>query len=365
MAARNVLRAWLLPAAAALVMGLLPAPAAAGSRAAAPTVSVVASGLNSPRGLASRRGSLLVAEAGKGGSGPCGPGALGRVCLGLTGAVTQVVDGGVVRLVDLPSLALRDGSFAFGPHDVAFGRHGSMFATVGLAEPPEFEERFGPRSALLGQLVELDGSGGAHAVADLAAYEARHDPDGVGPESDPYGLLRRRGASIVTDAAANDLLKVRDDGRISTLAVFPARRVEFRGQRVPMQAVPTAVVRGPDGAYYVGELTGFPFPRGGARVYRVVPGERPEVYARGFTNIIDIAFDGDGNLYVLEIAHNSLRADQPFGALLRVAPSGETTTVLDEGLFTPTSFVLEGRRKVLVTNCGVCAGGGEVLEVRL
>jgi sugar lactone lactonase YvrE len=128
-------------------------------------------------------------------------------------------------------------------------------------------------------------------------------------------------------------------------------------------AVPTGVVRGPDGAYYVGELTGAPFPRGGARVYRVVSGQRPEVYARGFTNIIDIAFDGDGNLYVLEIAHNSLRSASPYGALLRVSPSGATATVLDEGLVFPTSIALDGRNRVFVTNCGVCPGGGEVLEV--
>ena len=37
-------------------------------------------------------------------------------------------------------------------------------------------------------------------------------------------------------------------------------------------------------------------------MWRVEPGEDPEVYARGFTNIIDIAFDDDGNLFVLEIS---------------------------------------------------------------
>lgn len=45
-------------------------------------------------------------------------------------------------------------------------------------------------------------------------------------------------------------------------------------------------------------MTGFPFPIGGARVYRVEEGEDPEIYADGFTNIIDIAFGKDGSLYV-------------------------------------------------------------------
>ena len=43
------------------------------------------------------------------------------------------------------------------------------------------------------------------------------------------------------------------------------------GPDVPMQAVPTGVVRGPDGAIYVSQLTGFPFPIGGARIFRIDP----------------------------------------------------------------------------------------------
>jgi hypothetical protein len=183
-------------------------------------------------------------------------------------------------------------------------------------------------------------------------------------ESDPYGILHRSDSNIVTDAGANDLLRVGEHGHISTLAVFPKRMVDFQGGEVPMDAVPTTVVRGPDGAFYVGQLTGFPFPRHGARVYRVVPGEKPTVWARGFTNIIDIAFH-DGMLYVLEIAHNSLTSSTPFGALLRLNPDG-SKTLLYKDLFFPTSLAfIPHHDDALVTNCGVCAGGGEVLRLDL
>ncbi len=54
------------------------------------------------------------------------------------------------------------------------------------------------------------------------------------------------------------------------LAVFHARLVDAPpflglppGTKIPMQAVPNSVVQGPDGAWYVGQLTGFPFPVGG------------------------------------------------------------------------------------------------------
>ena len=49
---------------------------------------------------------------------------------------------------------------------------------------------------------------------------------------------------------------------------------------------------GPDGEYYVGQLTGGPFAVGIANVYRVPPeGGDPEVFESGFTNIVDIAVE--------------------------------------------------------------------------
>jgi hypothetical protein len=360
MAVRHT-RSLVLVVAGALSTALLLPPATASGAA---EVTTIASGLNNPRGLALVTGrSYFVAEAGTGGSGPCQPGPLGRICVGLTGAVTQVTNGSLERLVKLPSIASPDGSFAFGPHDVAIGHEGALWATIGLAGGPDYKAGFGPKGGNLASLVKVSRSGRMKVIADLLAYEQANNPDGESVESDPYGILRREDSTIVTDAAANDLLKVGEHGRVSTLAVFPSRMVDFQGGKVPMDAVPTTVVRGPDGAYYVGQLTGFPFPRHGARVFRVVPGEKPTVWARGFTNIIDIAFH-DGALYVLEIAHNSLATSStPFGALLRLNPDG-SKTVLFKDLFFPTSLAFTGD-DAFVTNCGVCPGGGEVLKIEL
>jgi DNA-binding CsgD family transcriptional regulator len=44
------------------------------------------------------------------------------------------------------------------------------------------------------------------------------------------------------------------------------------------------------------------------------------VYATGFTNIIDIAFDRHGRLLVLEIFKNGLPSGDPTGSLVRIAP---------------------------------------------
>ena len=72
------------------------------------------------------------------------------------------------------------------------------------------------------------------------------------------------------DAGGNSLLKVGKRGKVSTTAIFPNTNVPFGGGEFSMDAVPTAAAKGPDGAIYVSQLTGFPFPKGGASIWRVV-----------------------------------------------------------------------------------------------
>jgi sugar lactone lactonase YvrE len=131
-----------------------------------------------------------------------------------------------------------------------------------------------------------------------------------------------------------------------------------------MQAVPTTVAQGPDGALYVGQLTGFPFPVGGARVYRVVAGQAPTVYADGFTNIIDLAFGPDGTLYVLEIATNGLLGGDLTGRLVKVRPDGAKTTILADPLVAPGGLAVGADGALYVTNRSIFAGNGEVLRIR-
>ena len=68
------------------------------------------------------------------------------------------------------------------------------------------------------------------------------------------------------------------------------------------------------------------------------------MFARGFTNIIEIAFDRRGRLYVLEISKDGLlnvpQDELPVGALIRVNRDGSRTTLASEGLNAPGGFVL-------------------------
>ncbi len=131
-----------------------------------------------------------------------------------------------------------------------------------------------------------------------------------------------------------------------------------------MQSVPTSVAIGPDGAFYVTEFTGFPFPQKAARIYRLEDGNL-EVFLDGFTNLIDLAFAPNGDLYVLEYAVNSTRSEDPTGALIQIKPNGDRTTILSEGLINPTALAVAPDNRVYISNNAFLAGEGEVIQVRV
>jgi sugar lactone lactonase YvrE len=358
-----------------ILLALIAAASLAGAGATSPQATTyvpVATGLNEPRHLDfGPDGALYVAEAGAGGDLCVDIDEETTRCIGATGAITRVEDGAQERIADdLVSNTDDTGGDGTGPHDVAWDSEGNLMVIVGLGTDPaarDPEGPFGPLVENMGQLVQVAEDGTWTNVVDVSAHETAENPDGGELDSNPYALERVDDGYLVADAGANALLHVSDEGDISTVAVFPDVLVEFppgSGDMIPMQAVPTSIDVGPDGAYYVGQLTGFPFPVGGANVWRVVEGEDPEVFADGFTNIVDIAFDADGNLYVVEIAHNSLLSGDLTGAVIRVDEDGNKTLVASEGLTMPGGIAIgEDGYLYVTTVAGLGGGGGEVLRL--
>jgi hypothetical protein len=335
---------------------------------------VVASGLNNPRHVRfSPTGDLYVVESGSGGDVSCSQHpALGLFCLGFTGAVTQIRDNGPdTRVLEaLPSIINEEGE-TLGPFDIAFTGSQKFALSIGLGGSDAFKAAFGPEGALLGTLVtgKLK-HGGFSLLADVIANEAAVNPDGTEIDSNPVGLLRQEEGYVIADAGGNAIVQAGHKRRFTTIAVFPegsALAPPFLGlppgAMIPVDAVPTSVVQGPDGAYYVSQLTGFPFVKGAANIYRVVPGQAPTVYASGMTNLTDLAFAPDGTLYAVEIASNGLLSG-PVGSLITVTPGGSQHETVLGGLFAPYGVAL-GDGVAYVSTCAVCVGGGQVIKIPL
>jgi hypothetical protein len=325
------------------------------TRLVAATNTRIMSGLNNPRGLAiGPNGALYVAEAGIGGAGPClvNPANETR-CFGLTGAITRLLNGVQERIVtELPSHALPGGDAAAGPNDVSFQGAGGMFVAMGLGFNPVDRRSFPRGGEMFGKLLQISAGGEIREAADMSAYERDVNPAGGPFDSNPYGVLALPSVRLVADAGANAILSVIASGLVNTVAVFPSR------PNRATDSVPTAVAIGPDGAYYVGELSGVPFASGVANIYRVVPGQTPQVFRSGFTTITDIDFGPDGSLYVIEHSTGPQFFALP-GDLLKVSPDGQRT-VLVSNLNRPTSLAVDSDGSVYYTNRGITPGAGEV-----
>jgi len=339
--------------------------------AAAQSVETLASGLSNPRGIAfAPNGELFVVEMGVGGPGPCTPSPVFPFpprCYGETGALTRIAPGGVPGFervaTGLPSLVLPTGAAEGGPADVSF--HGmAAYVQIGWGGDPARRADLGPAGAQFGTLIRVEPSGRRQTLADVAAHEIQENPYGGPIDTNPYGVLALPGRRIVADAGANALIEVAADGSTHTLAVLAP---VAPGDRDP---VPTAVTEGPDGAFYVGQLTGFPFWRGTSSVLRVAnDGSTIEVYAGGFTAVVDLAVAADHALYVLEVGAGQVPPFPPpnpglgIGRLVRQCLGGAQEVLL-EGLDSPVGVALGPDGAVYLTNHGQSPTDGEVLRIR-
>jgi hypothetical protein len=166
--------------------------------------------------------------------------------------------------------------------------------------------------------------GHASLVADLFEFEKTVNPHPEAVDSNPYDVESLGKKALVIDAGGNSLLEVSKSGKVKLVAVFPDELVSTANAEkilgedfppmLPAQPVPTSVAIGPDGAYYVSELKGFPAPLGESRIWRVDPNARNaecgesrkcKVVFDGLTSIVDLRFGPRGKLYAVELEATS------------------------------------------------------------
>ncbi|HZD24087.1 MAG TPA: ScyD/ScyE family protein, partial [Acidimicrobiia bacterium] len=212
-----------------------------GSIAAADeSMTVVADGLHSPRGLAFGPGEILYAsQAGDATAG---------------GAIFQIRN----AMSENPKMdTFVDGLASFGGPAADFigvdgisvlgnGANFSLYGIMGVAPQMTGSDAFG-------QLFRVDRTGETENIVNVGEFDFEWGLDHPAlweefatGDANPYDVLALPNHLYVVDAGTNTLNEVMDDGTIEILAFFPNEPIR--------DAVPTCVAQGPDGALYVGTL---------------------------------------------------------------------------------------------------------------
>jgi sugar lactone lactonase YvrE len=141
--------------------------------------------------------------------------------------------------------------------------------------------------------------------------------------------------AYVADFGNDRIRKVGSDGRVSTLAGGPQGFADGNGAEARFNG-PNAVALGPDGALYVADA-------GNARIRRVTPeGAVTTIAGDGVRGVVDgpgprarfvyptgLAFDPEGNLYVVDRWAHTVRKVDPEGEVTTLA--GRTTPGFTDG----------------------------------
>lgn len=285
---------------------------------------VIADGLNNPRGIAyGPDGVLYIAESGTGGDLDV-QGLFGPARAGASGQITAIAADGTrsVVIAGLPSI--NTGGEVTGAM-LARPRDGLLWIANGLAWT-------GMPLMRTVMAVDLETLRIVHLI-DTFAAEAAQNPDGGDIDSNPVDLaFAADGSLYIVDAGANAIW------RWSAEAMMAGETALEPFAAWSDNPVPTSIAFDIEGNAYVGFLTGFPFPEGGARIEKwSAAGERVETYT-GLTAVVDLVWH-EGEIYAVQFATFGDQGWIPeTGSVVRVTADGPE--VLMGGLNLPYGLAL-------------------------
>jgi hypothetical protein len=343
------------------------------------------SGLDNPRGLAfGPDGRLNVAEAGNGGTECLPPAHEEEQCIGFTSGVSSIDahDGHKVISGEF-SVAGKEGTAATGIDGISFDNDGGLFAIetgstdiIPQSSPGVTQATLQQARAQIGRLIELrPGGRGLTTIASVGhfdfqwSFEHKELVPEQFPDANPYGVYAAPGERFVVDAASNTLDEVRADGSVKVLVFFPN---PSGPNPFKTDAVPTCVARGPDGAFYIGELTGAGNGPGASTVWRVVEGQQPQQWATGLTAVTGCGFDHDGDFYAVEFSTLGFESFAPgTGALVRVPPHSSSPVPVvsntpghtDSPLSFPNGFAAGPNGGIYVSNWSIIPSSQKLGQV--
>ena len=359
---------------APLAQAQLPVPASTGT--------VIASGLNGPRGLTfGPDGTLYIAEAGTGGTnstvGSCAqtPAPVGPYKGGTNAAIAELSTGGALKTLatGLPSSVAAVGDLE-GVSDVAFldGKLYALIAGGGCSHG---------NPTLPNGIVEVNLKNGKWKyITDLSVFYLEHpvafpnaadyEPDGV-----PYSFVAHNGRLFAVEPNHGQVTATGPGGTTTQIYDF-----SFHFGHM----VPTAIAADNDNLY-VGNLGLFPITSNGERIttlskdvgfidttpgFQTAPADlnkfRLAGSRAGFTTVVSVKVGPDGLLYVLELSDTPNAYPNPGdGKILRVGQNGTITPVVT-GLAVPTGMTFGPDGALYVSNLGAAGpGAGQILRIAI
>jgi len=334
-------------------------------------VTVIAEGLNNPRGLEfGSDGTIYVAEAGTGGTtstdGQCEqvPPPLGPYTGGDTASISTVdASGTVTKLVDgLPSTqtTAETGGDIIGVADVA-QIDGTWYYLLagggcshGHADTPN-------------GVYKINADGTTALVADLSAFiqanpVAQSNAADFEPDETWYSMVAQDGMLYVVGPNHGEVDKVDPTSGDVTRLVDTSATYGH--------SVPTSIAVGPDGNFYVSTLDTFPILNGDASVYKITSTGDISTVSDGVTASTGIAIDSSGNIYVLETsgpASGGLPFTPGTGRVVMLDPAGLVSTVVASGLTQPTGLTIGPDGNLYASNFGWASppGSGQIVKITI
>jgi hypothetical protein len=313
-----------------------------------PNVTVFASGLNNPRGLKfGPDGNLYVAEGGAAGQtstvGFCEqvPEPVGPYTGGFTSRISKIDSAGnrTTVIENLPSseTSAAQGNLVSGVSDVAFIGDTLYALTAGSGCS------HGLPSTTNG-IFKVNANGTWTMIANLSAYQKAHpvaNPDlaDFEPDGTWYSMVAVRGELYAVEPNHGELDAISPEGTIRRVADISATQGHI---------VPTAVAY--HGNFYVGNLNTFPIEEGSSKILKITPSGEVKTMVTGLTTVLGVAFDHEGNLYVLENTTGNPFPTPFTGKVLRVTNRG--TEEIATGLFLPTAMTFGPDGALYVSNVG-------------
>lgn len=340
--------------------------------------TLIASGLNGPRGLTfGPDGALYVAEAGMGGKlstvGACKQVAapVGPYTGGTTARISKIQDGKTsVVASGLPSTVDAMGD-VIGVADLAF-LDGNLYALVsgggcshGNPILPNGVIRVNAKSGKWDYTSDL-----SLAIAEHPpAYNTYNDfePDGV-----PTSLVAESGALFAVEPNHAQIFHIKADG---------ATRLTYDFSYPFADVTPTSIAFR-DGNMYLGNFGIFPIRTNTERIttlskdvyfFDTTPGleTKPSDIGKfrlanshaGFTTIMSIKFGPDGLLYAVELSDADGYPTPGAGKVVRLNRKGVVEDVVT-GLTVPTGMAFGPDGAMYISNAGAApAGAGQILRV--